>query len=325
MSQITIIGLGLIGTSIGLGLKALDGDFSILGHDRDHGAMQRAAKMGAVDKTHWNLIAAIEEADMIILAIPIDGVAPTFEAIKQDLKQGCLIMDTAPLKRPVQRAAAEHLPDHVHFIGSNPILPHGEELTPEEASPDLFREALWALCPTRDARANAVNIVTNLVQSLGASPYFLSPEEHDGLAAAAVSLPTLMAGALMHAVSAHASWREIRKMAGGQFARATALPNFNAEALAAMVFDNRDNVLLWIETMMAELEGWRGALQEEDKAVLDKWFEDAQTRRAQWLKLQETGDWEESGRTPIEPSGFFSRMLGLGGFSRKKAKAGRHD
>ncbi len=318
MSQITIIGLGLIGTSIGLGLKALERDFTVIGHDRDHGAMNRAAKKGAVDKTHWNLIAACEDADMIILAIPIDGIAETFEAIQQDLKRGCLLMDTAPLKRPVQQAAAAHLPSHVHFIGSNPILPHGEELGPEHASAALFQDALWALCPSGEAHADAVNIATNLVQSLGAKPYFLTPEEHDGLAAAAVSLPTLMAGAMMHAISAHASWREIRKMAGGQFERVTALPQFEPDALAEMVFDNRDNVVIWIDVLMGELEGWRTALQEEDEEVINKWFAEAQKQRAEWLKSQQTGDWEGVKREPMEMPGFFSRMFGFGGLGRKR-------
>ena len=318
MSQITIIGLGLIGASIGLGLKELERDFIIMGHDRDHAAMNRALKMGAVDKTHWNLIAACEDADMIILAIPIDDISETFEAIKGDLKRGCLLMDTAPLKRPVQQAAREHLPDTVHFIGSDPILPHGEKLQAEDASPALFQGALWALCPSGDVHPDAVNIATNLVQSLGANPYFLTPEEHDGLAAAAVSLPVLLSGAFMHAVSEHTSWREIRKMAGGQFERVTALPDFDAEALARTVFDNRDNVITWIETMIGELEGWREALRQEDEAALNTWFESAQQQRAQWLELQKTGDWEESSQPLLDQPGFFARMLGFGGFSRKR-------
>jgi prephenate dehydrogenase len=321
MSQITIVGLGLIGTSIGLGLKALGRDYVLMGHDKDHKAMDRARKLGAVDKTHWNLIAACEDADMIILAIPIHEIAPTFKALRQDLKQGCLLMDTAPLKRPVQQAAEAHLPEHVHFIGSNPILPHAEDLTAEDASPELFQGRLWALCPTRDAHADAVRLVTNMVQSLGAEPYFLSPEEHDGLAAAAESLPVLLSGAFMHAVSSHASWREIRRMAGSEFERVSALPEFEPASLAETVFANRDNVLFWLEAMMSELEGWFDALREGDEARLTRWFEEAQTRRAEWLKLQRTGDWDEAlKRENVEYAGFFARMFGGSRLARGREK-----
>lgn len=320
MSQITIIGLGLIGSSIGLGLKELEKTYVIVGHDKDRKAMDRAMKRGVVDKTHWNLIAACEEADMIILAIPIHEIAPTMEAIKQDLKRGCLIVDTAPLKRPVQASAQEHLPDHVHFIGSNPII-YDENLTAADASATLFRGATWALCPPETANVDAVNVVANMVQALGATPYFLSPEEHDGLMAAAESLPLLLSGALTHAVSHSESWREIRRMAGMQFERVSALPDFDAESLAETVFDNRDNVIHWIDVMMAELQGWAEALKHDDSEVIEEWFFAAQRERRQWLKLRENKDWEEAAKdSNVEYAGFFARMFGAGAFSRKRNK-----
>ena len=320
MSQITIIGLGLIGSSIGLGLKELEQDYIIVGHDKDHAAMDRAKKQGAVDKTHWNLIAACEEADMIILALPISDIASTMQAIKQDLKSGCLLMDTAPLKRPVQKAADEHLPSTVHFIGGNPVLTRHEHLAAADASARLFQGATWALCPAETAHAEAVNVAANMVSALGAKPYFLSPEEHDGLMAAAESLPLLVSGALMHAVSSSESWREIRRMAGRQFERVTETPDFDPEALAETVFDNRDNVIRWIQALTAELQGWAQALQNDDADVIQSWFESVQQERGQWLKLQESGDWDETLKSRnVEVGGFFSRMFG-GAFGRKDRK-----
>ncbi len=320
MSQITIVGLGLIGSSIGLGLKELERDYTIVGHDKDHAAMDRAKKQGAVDRTHWNLIAACEEADMIILAIPINDIAPTMEAIKQDLKSGCLLMDTAPLKRPVQKAAAEHLPNTVHFIGGNPVLTQHERLTAADASARLFEDATWALCPAESAHTSAVNVAANMVSALGAKPYFLSPEEHDGLMAAAESLPLLISGALMHAVSSSESWREIRRMAGRQFERVTETPDFDPEALTETVFDNRDNVIHWIQVLTAELQGWTQALENDDADIIQSWFENAQQERSGWLELRKSGDWEESFKTQkLEVDGFFSRMLGIS-FGRKDRK-----
>ena len=321
MSQITIVGLGLIGSSIGLGLKELGRDYTLVGHDKNRKAMDRAVKKGAVDTTHWNLVAACEEADMIILAIPINDIAPTMQAIRQDLKPGCLIMDTAPLKRPVQKAADAYLPDNVHFIGSNPVLVGGEGLTVEDASAELFQGAIWTLCPLEDAEIDAVKVAANMVNALGATPYFLSPEEHDGLMAAAESLPLLLSGALMHAVSSNPSWREIRRLAGTQFDRVTAMPDFDPEALTETVFDNRDNVIHWIEVMAAELQGWAQALKNEDSEVIEEWFIAAQRERHHWLNLRESGDWDEIlAERNAEYTGFFSRMFGAGAFSRKKNK-----
>ncbi len=321
MSQITIVGLGLIGASIGLALKELGQNYEIIGHDKDRKAMDRAVKKGAVDKTHWNLIAACEEADMIIFAIPINDIASTMEAIKLDLKPGCLIMDTAPLKRPVQKAAEEHLPDNVHFIGSNPVLTHSENLTAADASAELFKGATWTLCPLETVDAEAVKVAANMVYALGATPYFLSPEEHDGLMAAAESLPLMLSGALMRAVSASESWPEIRRMAGAQFEQTTQMPDFDAEALTETVFDNRDNIVHWIETMIAELQGWSHALENEEEEIVQHWFETAQRERSRWLKLRDSGDWEDSiKKGNVEYSGFWSRMFGAGSFSRKRGK-----
>ncbi len=320
MTQITIIGLGLIGSSIGLGLKTLENDYLIMGHDKNRKAMDRAVKKGAVDATHWNLIAACEEADMIILAIPIHDIVPTLEALKLDLNPGCLLLDTAPLKRPVLRAAQEHLPEQVHFIGSNPIL-HAEHLTVERASPHLFQGATWALCPQETTHADAVQVAASMVQALGATPYFLSAEEHDGLMAAGESLPLLLSGALLHGVSKSESWREIRRLAGLQFERVTAMPDFEPEALAETVFDNRDNVIHWIDVMIAELQGWSEALKQDDDETLQDWFRAAQQERKQWLKLRQSADWEETMHTHnVEYTGFFSRMFGAGAFSRKRNK-----
>ena len=293
MSQITIVGLGLIGASIGLALKELGQNYEIVGHDKDRKAMDRAIKQGAVDKTHWNLIAACEEADMIILAIPINDIAATMEAIKLDLKSGCLLMDTAPLKRPAQKAAEEHLPDDVHFIGSDPVLRHSENISAEDASADLFRDATWTLCPLETVNAEAVKVAANMVAALGATPYFLSPEEHDGLMAAAESLPLMLSGALMHAVSVSESWPEIRRMAGAQFEQTTQMPDFDAEALTETVFDNRDNIIHWIETMIAELQGWSHALENEEEEIVQNWL----NRPAGTQSVAETAEQRRLGRS----------------------------
>jgi prephenate dehydrogenase len=321
MSQISIIGLGLIGTSIGLGLKNLEQNHTLIGHDKDRKAMDQALKVGAVDTTHWNLVAACRDADMIVLALPINDIAPTLEAIKLDLKPGCLIMDTAPLKRPVQEAVTQQLPDNVHFIGGNPILQHGQSLGPEDATADLFQGATWTLCPQEDVNPDAVKVAANMVSALGANPYFLSASEHDGLVAAAESLPLMLSGALMHAVSHSQAWPEIRRVAGMQFEQSTLMPEFDPAALTETVFENRDNISYWLEAMLAELTGWKKALDNEDAETIQAWFETGQKRRRQWLAMQERGHWEDvADEAKIERTGFMARMFGAGSLSRHRGK-----
>ena len=97
---ITIIGMGLIGTSIGLAIRNARGDeIQIVGHDKDHGAAGLARRMGAVHKAERNLFSACSQADMIIMAIPASGVKETLELIAKDLKSGCVITDKSASNR----------------------------------------------------------------------------------------------------------------------------------------------------------------------------------------------------------------------------------
>ena len=212
-SQITIVGLGLIGTSLGLALKREERNFVIVGHDKDGGAIERAKQAGAIDRSHWNLISACEAADLIVLAIPTAGIGPTLKALRQDLKSGCLILDTAQIKGPVLQAA-QVLPDTVHFVGSNPVLVGSSRPVIDSPSADLFQNATWALCPTPTTAPDAIRVAADLVTLVGAQPLFLDPAEHDGLMAAVDGMPTVLAAALATAVGNNQSLA--RNPAGGR-------------------------------------------------------------------------------------------------------------
>ncbi len=120
--QVSIIGLGLIGASAGLALRRHADRVTVIGHDLDPSIAGAAKKAGAVDRTEWNLINAISRADRVLLALPLDQVCDTLKAIAQDLKPGCVIVDTADVKVPANAAAAAVLPKGVHFVGGHPIL-----------------------------------------------------------------------------------------------------------------------------------------------------------------------------------------------------------
>jgi len=309
-SQITIVGLGLIGTSLGLALQHNENDFLIIGHDKERSATSQAKKIGAINDSNWNLINACDKADLIILAIPAAGIAPTLNAIHEDLKPGCLIIDTATIKAPMMEAATV-LPDNVHFVGGDPVLAAGN-LTVEDASADLFKNGSWALCSTAATAPDAVRIASDLVISIGAHPFFLDAAEHDGLMAAVDGMPTLLSAALMNAVGNAPAWREIQRMAGEQFETVTQLPDFTPEDLSAAVQGNRVNIVHWIDAMIAELDGWKHDLQGADEETVTKRFAEALDHRNQWLALRAKGIWDDSGRPQESPS-LWRQMFGFGG------------
>src|SRR5512135_3594163 len=94
--QITIVGLGQIGSSIGMALKAHGVDVHRVGHDKDPQAAKESQKADAVDDVKYNLPASVREAKIVVLALPLAGVRETLEVIAPDLQAGTIVLDTAP-------------------------------------------------------------------------------------------------------------------------------------------------------------------------------------------------------------------------------------
>ncbi len=145
--RITIIGLGLIGASIGLALSREQRDFEIVGHDKSPAAAGQAKKLQAVDKTDWNLISACEGAGLVILALPLGAIRETMQALAGELAAGAVVLDTASVKAPVQAWADELLPPTVTFVGTHPIVAvdqvgtAGETFSCAVAGPSVQRPA----------------------------------------------------------------------------------------------------------------------------------------------------------------------------------------
>jgi prephenate dehydrogenase len=329
-AKITIVGLGYIGGSMGLALKeAVTADqVAIVGHDKDLLFARAARKKGAVDKVHWNLVAACEEADVLVLAIPLGAIRDTLQAVGPYLKEGCVVTDTATVKGPVLDWAREILPDTVHFVGGNPIinLTAGERPCSglDAAQADLFRGALYCLTPAPDTDPAAVELVAGLVRQLGALPYFLDPAEHDGLIAAVEHLPAVLTAVLLEVTSRAPAWREMRRLAGVAYHDSTQLTAEDAVANREVCLVNRDNLVRWIEICQDELEVWKTALKAQDTDTLDVCFQQSIEARAGWLRAAQSGDWDTVAPTrPIEmPSSgsFFSQLLGFGGLRRKASQ-----
>lgn len=318
-SRVTIVGLGLIGGSLGLALKKRQVDVEIVGHDKDSNAASRALKRGAVDKTDWNLINACEQAGMIILALPLEGIHPTLTALKPYLPGGTLVTDTATSKAIVMEWAKE-LPEVVHFVGGDPILSPrrgGSAHGIEGADPDLFQGATYCLTPSTTAAPTAIETMANFASLVGAQPYFLDPGEHDGLMAGVEHLPAVLATALASVTMQSQAWRELGKVAGANFRSATEMAPPDAKTAQAQFLAHRPDLIRWIDSVMATLQELRGAIEREDAAALENLVGQLASERERWLSgnLDSGGpavDWEAAKYNPAQ--------LFLGGLARRGKK-----
>jgi prephenate dehydrogenase len=319
---ITVVGTGVIGTSLGLALKQQKDPPRLLAHDKDLTIASSAAKQGAFDKTEWNLVNACEKADLIVLAIPLSGVRATLEAIAPYLKQDAVITDTCPSKQPVLDWAAELLPDHVHFVGGNPLV-HPGGSGPANARADLYQGRLYCLTPAASANEEAVQLLSGLVTLVGGEPFFLDPVEHDGLMTAVEHLPRLLSVALVRTLAKPESWRESRKLAGQIFEQVSTGASGDPDGLKDNFLQNQQMLLHWLDGFTSELHQLRLFLAEgEDSGEpLAQAIDKAVVSRRDWLKDYQQGEFADPNLKAIseaEIPGFWERWLGLGVFRRKR-------
>lgn len=320
---ITIVGTGLIGTSIGLALKQQDDSFRLLAHDKELSNAKTAVKMGAFDKQEWNLINACEPADLIILAIPLSGVRATLDAIGPYLKENAVVTDTCTGKVQVLAWVDEFLPDNVHFVGGNPVV-HPSGSGPEQASADLFKNRLYCLTPAPSANEEVVQLLVNLVDFLGASPFFLNADEHDGLITAVDYLPSLMSVALVNMLARQQSWRETRKLAGKLFERVSFGADGDPDTLSDLLFENKVTLAHWLDHYIAELNIVKQMLldKEEPRETMAQEIDKAIVARLNWLKDFEKGTFldPELSSPKVENPGLLSQMVGFGRFRKAPSK-----
>src|SRR3989304_1002536 len=175
--RITIIGLGLIGGSLGLAIKAAGlPEVGVGGHSRRRGTMNKAPQGGAVDRAEHNLPRAVEGAGIVIIATPILAVRDIMEQIAPHLPEGCVVTDTGSTKERIMEWAAQILPPTVSFVGGHPMA--GKETQGiDNAEEGLFRQRAYCICPAVDAHEGAVRAVLGIARLVGAETLFLDPQE----------------------------------------------------------------------------------------------------------------------------------------------------
>jgi len=315
--RISIVGLGAIGKAIGQTLCMVGGQLEVMGHDRDPVIAREAQRIGAVNRIHWNLLEACAGADVVIIAIPLQDIRATLQAIAADLKPGCLVMDTANLKVPVVAWADEILPEGVNFVGGDPIVnKHTQFECPsietQQPGSDLLKGALFCLSPSAKATSEGIHLASDVVRLLEAKPYFLDAAEHDGLIAGVEQLPAMLALSLLRTLSEMPSWREIRKLGGPLFEDTARVLSQDTATLVEILSLNRDNVTRLLDSWVETLYGLREMLRDQDSEGLQQITEATTTAYQHWLKDRGIGLWEKP-QSPEIPTGggFLGRMLGI--------------
>jgi prephenate dehydrogenase len=288
--RITIVGLGLIGGSLGLALRAADQSWEIVGHNRSHDAAGRARKMGAIDRAEWNLPNALEGAELVVVAVAPLAVEKTFADIASHLAPGTVVTDVASTKANVLEWAERLLPPTVDFVGGHPMA--GKETAGiDAAEAGLFRGATWCILPGAGCAPAAVTRVEAIVRAVGAVPYYLDAAEHDSYVAAVSHVPFMAAAALVSGAAGSPSWRDMQRLAAGGFRDATRTASGDVAMHRDICLTNREAIARWLDGYIAELARardlvLRSAESEADREALEDFFVQAKVARDKWLETR---------------------------------------
>ena len=309
--NITILGLGAVGASLGLALGTLDpkalsyGRPTITGWDADKRALNDARGRLAVDQAERDLVTAVREADVVFVCVPFEQVRDVFAKIGPVLKHGTIVTDTTESKAVTLAWATELIPVTAEFIGGHPLVATGGTSI-RDATPDVFRDSIYCLVPLPRTRQGALDGLEALVTAIGAKPYYIDATEHDSYVAAGGHLPLAISVALMETVGGSAGWREIMPIAGEGLLTMTQFASGEPEVNAEVLASNAAALDGWIDRTVASLLDLQDRLR--DPAALEELLRHSFDVRQGWIESQPNtrpgenafhGDVQEAVRTNL--------------------------
>lgn len=279
LKNITIIGLGLIGGSLGLALKKKLPGLVVRGIDHKPESVQTAALLGAVDTASVQMEEAISGAEVIFLATPVSEMSRLVVQMRPYLNAGTIVTDMGSTKAQIVEYMESELPQGVAFLGGHPLA-GSEKAGIREAHVELLENAVYVLTPTERTTVETVEAVSGLLEQLGAKIMLLSPAEHDRKVAAISHLPHLLASALVQTVG------RLEKAEGGYFPLAaggfrdtTRIAGSQSRMWRDILLQNRQAVLPLLDEFGQVLAEYQAALSREDGGSLAELLEQAKSWR----------------------------------------------
>ncbi len=277
-SQVTIVGLGLMGGSLGLRLKRDRTARRVVALVRRAETIVEAERRDAVDFATTDPQTALADADVVVFSTPVRVLTVQLRQFTPFFKNGAIITDVGSTKRQIM-AELNALPPHVHPVGSHPMC--GKETSGlAAADPQLYDGATWVISPLERTPARATEIVRQLAQSVGARPLSLAPARHDRLVATISHLPYLLsAGLVLTAQSVAADDAQVWHVAASGFKDTSRLAASNVQMMLDILLTNQDAVLEMLTRFGDRLDALTDAIRAGDESQLRTMLDTAAQQR----------------------------------------------
>jgi prephenate dehydrogenase len=306
--KIALVGVGLIGGSIGLAARERLGA-TVAGYDTSDQALEEARERGAVDRACSEVSDAVSDAEAVFVAVPVGALGPAVAAVLAAASANTVISDVGSTKRAIVAAL-----DDPRFVGGHPLA-GAETSGVRHARSDLFDGATWYLTPTPTTSGILYERLHRLLHNLGARPVAIEPEIHDTILATVSHLPHVLANVLV-SQAAHAleAGDERLPATGPSFRDATRVAGASGAIWTDIYLSNRDALLRQIEETVRRLRDFAEALAGGDAARIIAWNEAAGGDRRRLLEAQLAGGelFELRASVPNRPGVIAELALELG-------------
>ncbi len=280
--KITIVGVGLLGGSIGLAARKLGLAGEIAGYVRREKTIKECEKAGAMDYATMDLLAAVSNADLVILCTPLAQMRPLVEQFLPALKRGTIVTDVGSVKADVVRELESLIAKAgAHFVGSHPMA--GAEKTGVAAArADLFKNAVCVVTPTKRSNTGAVRKLERFWKSLGSRVLKMPPEQHDLYVSRTSHLPHVVAATLAHLVLDPAQPKGQSQLCATGFRDTTRIASGSPEMWRDIALANRKHVARSVTAFIAELQKFEKVLKSTNPKAIERFFETAKKQRDHW-------------------------------------------
>ena len=285
---VSIIGIGLIGSSIARGIKKHNIANKVVGYAKTLKTREKAMDLGYMDQVFDSANDAIKNADLVVLCVPVGANRDIIIEISDNLSEGAILTDVGSVKAEVIKQLKDIIPDKVSFIPAHPIA--GTEFSgPESGFAELFDHKWCVLTPYEKSKKQDIKKVKNFWERLGMNVDEMSPEYHDLVLAITSHIPHLIAYNIVGTATnlAEITRKEVTKYAAGGFTDFTRIASSDPIMWRDIFLNNQEAVLEMLDKFSDDLSSLREAIKKKDGKELQKYF--TKTRDIRKRILQQEG------------------------------------
>lgn len=279
IKQVTIVGVGLIGGSLGLCFKSLKDAPKVIGYSKTKETLIKAKELGAIDEYYDNVAGAVNGSDIVFICTPVGSIVEIAREAAKAMKKNSVLTDVGSTKSAIVDKIESSLPDDIFFIGGHPMA-GSENYGIENAQADLFNGSCYILTPTQKTNTQAFQLLHSLLTKTGADVIAINADKHDRIVASMSHLPHIVAASLVNLADKEESRKENwLAIAAGGFKDTTRVAASSTHLWLDICLENKTAIVNSLKEFKEVLDCMTDLIEREDRVALRNKLEQARNAR----------------------------------------------